>query len=64
MDRALAGPGPVAVGRARMNRGGAAAEIPELPVYGGSGTLPGVDLADAHALRDLMDATTDTRALR
>lgn len=43
---------------------GAAGEIAELPVFGGSGTLPDVDLADPRALRDLMDATTDGRALR
>jgi len=27
-----------------------------LPVYGGSGLMPGVDLGDMAALRDLMDA--------
>jgi hypothetical protein len=53
-----------AVRLALRPRNTAAAEIPELPVYGGSGTLPGVDLGDAGALRDLMDATADTRALR
>lgn len=29
----------------------------DLPVFGERGTLPGVDLSDNRALRDLMDAT-------
>lgn len=29
--------------------------LPDLPVFGGSGTRPGVDLADRSALHDLMD---------
>lgn len=44
--------------------GGAAREIPELPIFGGSGTMPGVDLADSRSLRDLMDADRDLDALR
>ena len=42
----------------------AVAGLPELPVYGGSGTLPGVDLDDRRALGDLMDADGDQDALR
>lgn len=30
-------------------------KLPELPIFGGSGTRPGVDLTDSSALRDLMD---------
>jgi hypothetical protein len=44
--------------------GGATREIPELPIFGGSGTMPGVDLADSRSLRDLMDADRDLDALR
>jgi hypothetical protein len=44
--------------------GGAPREIPELPIFGGSGTMPGVDLADSRSLRDLMDADRDLDALR
>ncbi|MDZ7733643.1 MAG: ribbon-helix-helix protein, CopG family [Acidimicrobiia bacterium] len=40
------------------------ADLPDLPVFGGSGTLPGVDLADARSLRDLMDDDDDVDALR
>ena len=32
------------------------AEAPPLPVFGGQGVQPGVDLADSAALRDIMDA--------
>jgi hypothetical protein len=35
-----------------------------LPTYGGSGALPGVDLADPNALRNAMDAGTAVDALR
>lgn len=35
-----------------------------LPVYGGSGVLPGVDLADNASLRELMDQDVPARALR
>jgi hypothetical protein len=34
----------------------AATELKPLPVFGGSGTMPGVDLADSGSLRELMDA--------
>lgn len=41
-----------------------AVDLPELPVFGGSGTLPGVDLGSLGALTDLMDAERPTDALR
>jgi hypothetical protein len=40
------------------------AELGELPVFGGSGVMPGVDLADPRALRELMDEGRSTDALR
>lgn len=39
-------------------------ELPPLPTFGGSGVLPGVDLADASALRDRMDEGVPLHALR
>ncbi len=39
-------------------------DLPPLPTYGGSGTLPGVDLGEGAALRDVMDRDEDLRALR
>ena len=39
-------------------------QLSELPVYGGSGVLPGVDLGDRVALLDRMDETTGVDALR
>lgn len=39
-------------------------EPPELPTFGGSGTLPGVDLADHKSLREVMDADATLDALR
>lgn len=36
----------------------------ELPVYGGSGLLPGVDLDDRRALVDLMDGPVPVDVLR
>ncbi|MEI6448037.1 MAG: CopG family transcriptional regulator [Actinomycetes bacterium] len=42
----------------------AAAATAPLPVFGGSGVLPGVDLSDGGALRDLMDAGGGADALR
>ena len=39
-------------------------ELPELPVYGGSGVMPGVEIADSRALRDRMDEGEDLVALR
>ena len=38
--------------------------VRSLPTYGGSGLLPGADLADSRAIRDLMDADTGVDALR
>jgi hypothetical protein len=38
--------------------------VPDLPVYGGSGLMPGVDLADSAGLRDLMDESDDLDAMR
>jgi hypothetical protein len=35
-----------------------------LPIYGGSGALPGIDLENPAALRETMDAGTDIDALR
>jgi hypothetical protein len=42
----------------------AESELDPLPTYGGSGTLPGVDLADGAALRDVMEGDESTDALR
>ena len=42
----------------------AAAATAPLPVFGGSGVLPGVDISDAGALLDLMDAGGGADALR
>jgi hypothetical protein len=39
-------------------------ELPELPVFGGSGVMPGVEIADSRALRDRMDEGEDLVALR
>jgi hypothetical protein len=47
--------------RARPRAG---AELPPLPTYGGSGTMPGVDLTSNAALRDLMDEGVGVDALR
>jgi hypothetical protein len=47
--------------RSRQERGGS---LQPLPTYGGSGTLPGVDLADSAALREVMDGGEPLDALR
>jgi plasmid stability protein len=39
-------------------------DLPELNTYGGSGTLPGVDLADRASLLEIMEADEDVDALR
>lgn len=39
-------------------------DVPELPVWGGSGVMPGVDLAEPRAVRDLMDERSPGDALR
>lgn len=38
--------------------------VPDLVVFGGSGTLPGVDLHDGAALADLLDRGVGVDALR
>lgn len=48
----------------RPQRTGPSGPLPELPAYGGSGTMPGVELADNAALRDVMDEGEDLGALR
>jgi hypothetical protein len=50
--------------RARVQRHAVDTPIAPLPTYGGSGVLPGVDLGDNAALRDLMDADEPLDALR
>jgi hypothetical protein len=47
--------------RPRRRSGG---NVPPLPTYGRKGVLPGVDLADNGALRDLMDGGAGLDALR
>lgn len=39
-------------------------DLPPLPTYGGSGMLPGVDLASAATLREVMDDDEHVDALR
>ena len=39
-------------------------ELPPLPVFGGSGVQPGVDLTSNVALRDVMDEPADVDAMR
>ena len=44
--------------RYEMQRGGAPQRVCEpLPIYGGQGLRPGIDLSDNSALLDLMDGT-------
>ena len=50
--------------RLRRQRREADAIVEPLPVYGGSGVMPGVDLGDLAALRDIMDADESVEALR
>jgi plasmid stability protein len=45
-------------------RRGEQTELPALPVVGGSGVMPGVDLANHAALRDRMDDGVELDALR
>ena len=47
--------------RARPRSGAA---LPSLPTYGGSGTMPGVDLTSNAALGEVMDEDTGVDALR
>jgi hypothetical protein len=54
-----------ALRHAMTNRGaGAAAEIPPLPIFGGSGVLPGIDLASNAGLRDAMEEGLELDARR
>ncbi|MGH8887666.1 MAG: ribbon-helix-helix domain-containing protein [Egibacteraceae bacterium] len=54
-----------AVRRALDERAGTDNEpLAPLPTYGGTGVLPGVDLANNAALRDLMDADEPVDVLR
>ncbi len=53
-----------AVRIAMADPGPGESELPPLPTYGGSGTLPGVDLSDTAALREVMDEDEDVDALR
>ncbi len=46
------------------SRARAASEVAPLPVFGGSGVLPGVELTNNAALRALMDEGSDVDALR
>ena len=46
------------------DRSGGDETVPSLPVYGGSGVLPGVDLTSNAAMRDLMDGDEPVDALR
>jgi hypothetical protein len=51
--------------RLALDRRAVAAPGPTtLPTFGGSGTLPGVDLSDSGSLRDLMDGTDPLDARR
>lgn len=50
--------------RAQARRRTADVPIEPLPVYGGTGVLPGIDLGDNAALRDVMDADEPLDALR
>jgi hypothetical protein len=53
-----------AIREALRPRPRAAAAAAPLPVYGGSGTMPGVDLASNERLRDLVDEDLSLDALR
>jgi ABC-type iron transport system FetAB permease component len=53
-----------AVREALRPKAPSAKEIGELPVFGGSGALPGIDLADRSALLDAMELGGPLDALR
>jgi hypothetical protein len=40
------------------------ATVPELPVYGGSGVMPGVDLSSNRSVAEAMDADVSLDAMR
>jgi hypothetical protein len=50
--------------RASLHREEPDATVPPLPTFTGSGPLPGVDLSDNRAVRDVMDDGTALDALR
>jgi hypothetical protein len=53
-----------AVRQALVARGREPAALPPLPVFGGGGVLPGVDLTSNAALREHMDAEAPVDAVR
>lgn len=53
-----------AVRAALQPRRGGSDDVEDLPVFGGSGLLPGVDLDDRRSLLDLMDEGTSIGVLR
>ena len=53
----------VRVARSR-DRAAERGPLADLPVFGGSGTLPGVDVNDSRALNDLLDEGVPLDALR
>jgi ribbon-helix-helix CopG family protein len=53
-----------AVRDALRPRRGPVTDLPPLPTYGGSGVMPGVDLADLRSLVDVMDQDAAVDALR
>lgn len=53
-----------AVRAALRPRNGTLDDVEELPVFGGSGLLPGVDLEDRRSLTDLMDEGEAVGVLR
>lgn len=53
-----------AVRAALKPRRHAGVEMEPLPVFGGSGVMPGVDLSDTAALNDIMDSGEPIDALR
>lgn len=48
----------------QSRRGPRVERLPDLPTFGGSGTMPGVDIADNAALRGVMDRGEPLDALR
>jgi hypothetical protein len=52
------------MGESLRPRRGPVSGIPPLPTFGGSGVVPGVDLADFRSLTQVMDEGTPVDALR
>lgn len=50
--------------RMAMSRSQPVDEVPELPTFGRSGTLDGVDLSSSSAVLDLMEGGRSTDAMR